>query len=191
MTRDEALSLLHTLIVNQNLINHHLAAEAVMKALANYFKLNRNITDINEEKWGLVGLLHDADYDLTRYAPEKHTVLFAEKFGQKLEPDVLYAIRAHNFLNNKVEPKSLMDWSLYCADELTGIIVACALVLPDKKLALLTTDFVLNKLGEKSFAKGANREQIKSCGEKLGIPLRDFVDISLKAMQQISMQLEL
>lgn len=189
MTRDEALDLLHTLIRNPSLIKHHLACEEVMKELANYFKTQKNMPNIDENKWALVGLLHDADYDITRYAPEKHTSLFAEKYGQKLEPEVLYAIKAHNFKNNKVEPKSLMDWSMYCCDELTGLIIASALVYPDRRLLSLTPGFVLNKFNEKSFAKGADREQMKLCEEKLGIPLIEFVRICLEAMQNISLQL--
>ena len=189
MTREEAFNLLNSLIKNPNLIKHHLACEEVMKALADYFKIQKNIPDIDENKWALVGLLHDADYDITRFLPERHTLLFAERYGKRLEPDVLYAIKAHNFKNNKIEPKSLMDWSLYCCDELTGLIIAAVMVFPDRRLMSMTSDFVIGKFNEKSFAKGCDREQIKLCEEKLQIPLKEFVALSLRAMQNISLQL--
>jgi predicted hydrolase (HD superfamily) len=189
MTREEALNILNSLIKNPSLIKHHLAVESVMKALAEYFKAHSNIVSIKTEDWGLTGLLHDADYDITRYAPERHTLLFEEKYKNKVSAEIIYAIKAHNFKNNGVEPKSLMDWSLYCCDELTGLIIASALVLPDKKLISLNSDFVLKKFRDGTFARGCDREEIKMCEQKLGIPLKDFVEISLKAMQNISNEL--
>ncbi|OGH06139.1 MAG: hypothetical protein A2W22_04545 [Candidatus Levybacteria bacterium RBG_16_35_11] len=188
MTREEAFNLLTSLIRNPSLIKHHLACEEVMKALANYFKEKRNVTGIDENKWAIAGLLHDADYDITRFAPEKHTIFFAEKYGKMLDPDVLHAIKAHNVHNTKIEPKSQMDWSLYCCDELTGLIIACAMVYP-RGLAYLSVDFVMEKFDERNFAKGADRKQIRMCEEKLGIPLKEFIEIALSAMQNISLQL--
>jgi predicted hydrolase (HD superfamily) len=82
-----------------------------------------------------------------------------------------------------------MDWSIYCCDELTGLIIAAALVHPDKKLASIDMVFIMNRFNEKSFAKGANRDQIKHCEEKLGIPLSEFIEIVLSSMQEISSEL--
>ncbi|MCL6096572.1 MAG: phosphohydrolase [Patescibacteria group bacterium] len=191
MNREEAYETLKSLIRNENLIKHHLACEAVMKVLYRKFtpSANQNIQD--EEKWGIVGLLHDADYELTRNHPEKHTLVLEEKIGSKLPADVMYAIKSHNFANNKVLPKSAMDWSIYCADELTGLIIAATLVNPGKKLASVTTDFVINRFNEPSFARGANRNQILACQDKLKIPIRDFIELTLKAMQLISKELGL
>lgn len=191
MNREESYKTLTKLIKNQNLIKHHLACEAVMKVLYRKFTPSAGQNPQDEEKWGIVGLLHDADYELTRNHPEKHTLVLEEKIGSKLPADVMYAIMAHNFANNKVLPKSAMDWSIYCADELTGLIIAATLVNPDKKLASVTTDFILKRFNEPSFAKGANRNQILACQDKLGIPIRDFADLSLKAMQLISNELGL
>jgi uncharacterized protein len=188
MIRDEALALLTSLIKNQNLIKHHLAAEAVMKAL--YKRLNPQESVIDEEKWGMVGLLHDADYEMCKNHPEKHTLILEEKIGKQIPPDVLYAIKSHAYLYSNVAPKSPMDWAMYCCDELTGLIIATMLIHPDKKLAPLTVDFILNRFKDPNFAKGANREQIKMCEAKLQIPLNEFIDIALKAMQQIAPQLE-
>ncbi len=191
MNREEAYKTLTKLIKNKNLIKHHLACEAVMKVLYKKFTPSTSQNPQDEEKWGVVGLLHDADYELTRNHPEKHTLVLEEKIGSKLPADVMYAIMSHNFANNKVLPKAAMDWSIYCADELTGLIIAATLVSPDKKLASVTTDFVINRFNEPSFAKGANRDQILACEDKLRIPIGDFIDLSLKAMQLISNELGL
>lgn len=191
MNREEAYKTLTKLIKNQNLIKHHLACEAVMKVLYKKFTPPAGQNPQDEEKWGIVGLLHDADYELTRNHPEKHTLVLQEKIGSKLPADVMYAIMSHNFAYNKVLPKNTMDWSIYCADELTGLIIAATLVNPDKKLASVTTDFVINRFNEPSFAKGANRDQILACEDKLGIPIKDFIDLSLKAMQLINSELGL
>lgn len=191
MNREEAYKTLTKLIKNQNLIKHHLACEAVMKVLYKKFTPPAGQNPQDEEKWGIVGLLHDADYELTRNHPEKHTLVLQKKIGSKLPADAMYAIMSHNFAYNKVLPKSAMDWSIYCADELTGLIIAATLVNPDKKLASVTTDFVINRFNEPSFAKGANRDQILACEDKLGIPIKDFIDLSLKAMQLINSELGL
>ncbi|MDP2649306.1 MAG: phosphohydrolase [bacterium] len=191
MTREEGYKILNELIKNPNLIKHHLAAEAVMKALVRKFMTDNPHLGLSEAKWGLVGLLHDADYELTKDDPPRHSIVLEEKIGSKLEPDVLYAIKAHNWRNNGVEPKRIMDWSMYCCDELTGLIIAAALIHPDKKLSALTPQFVINRYNEKSFAKGADRKQIAMCEQKLGIKLPDFINLALTAMQQISKDLGL
>ena len=189
MKRDEAYQILRTLIKNENLIKHHLACEAAMRAL--YRRLNPNAVSVEEEKWGIVGLLHDADYELSKDHPSQHTIILEEKMGDKIPPEIMYAIKSHNWKNNQVEPKTFMDWSIYTCDELTGLIIAAALVHPDKKLASLTVEFVMNRFNESSFAKGANREQIKFCEEKLGITLDEFIQIILNAMKDIAPELGL
>ncbi len=189
MTREEALKLLSENVKNQNLIKHMLATEAVMKDL--YLKLNQDPNTEGIEDWGMVGLLHDLDYELCKDHPEKHGMVSGEKLNGKLDPSLIHAIMAHNFKYTKVMPSSLMDWSISCCDELTGLIIASTLISPDKKLALVTPDFVLNRFKEKSFARGASREQIKMCEEKLNIPLNEFITIGLTAMQKIAVDLGL
>ncbi|MBI2025861.1 MAG: phosphohydrolase [Candidatus Levybacteria bacterium] len=189
MTRQEALQLLSQNVKNQNLIKHMLSTEAVMRAL--YLRLNPNPNTETLDDWGLVGLLHDLDYELCKDHPEKHGIVSAEKLKGKLDPLLIHAIMAHNYKYTKVMPDSLMDWSISSCDELTGLIIAATLVSPQKKLASITSDFVLNRFKEKSFARGANREQIKNCEEKLNIPLNEFVAIGLTAMQKISQSLGL
>jgi hypothetical protein len=172
------------MVKNENLIKHHLAAEVAMKAL--YRRLTPKQIPEEEADWGIVGLLHDADYELCKSHPERHTLILEEKIGDKLEPRLMQAIKSHNWQNNGVVPKSRLDWSIYCCDELTGLIIAAALIHPEKRLNLLTVDFVMKRFNETSFARGANRAQILMCEKELTIPLTEFVEIVLKAMQEIS-----
>jgi predicted hydrolase (HD superfamily) len=189
MTRDDAYQILRNMVKNENLIKHHLAAEAAMKAL--YRRLTPKQIPEEEADWGIVGLLHDADYELCKSHPERHTLVLEERIGDKLEPRLMQAIKSHNWKNNGVVPKSKLDWSIYCCDELTGLIIAAALIHPEKRLDFLTVDFVMKRFNEQSFAKGANRAQILMCEKELTIPLTEFVEIVLKAMQEISDALEL
>ncbi|RJQ36994.1 phosphohydrolase [Candidatus Microgenomates bacterium] len=190
MTRDEAYSLVTTLIKNPNLIKHHLAAEAAMKEIALDLKAKRYPT-VDVEDWSLVGLLHDADYELCKDKPEEHTLLLEEKIKELVKPEIMHAIKSHAYSLNKVEPKNIMDWAIYTCDELTGFIIACALVRPDKKLSNLTVDSILKRMKESSFAKAVDRNQIKMCEEKLSIPLNEFIETVLRGMQKISGELGL
>jgi len=181
MTREEGLAAIRERVGNRNLIKHMLATEAVMRALAEHF-------GEDADSWALAGLLHDVDYDETFEDFPRHGFRSVEI----LEPldvgdDVLHAIKAHP---GHVEAESKMAKGLYAVDPLTGLIVAAALIHPDKKLASIDTQFVLNRIKEKLFAKGANREQIMTC-DRLGMSLEEFVDRSLKAMQDISKELGL
>jgi len=193
MTRDEAYKLLTKYLKNKNLIKHSLATEASMKGIYRRLtpKDEQNPTD--EEKWGIVGLLHDIDYEVAQNENllNKHGILLFERNEIDLPEDITHAIKAHNFHDTKVEPESFMDWAIVTADRLTGLITACALVRPDKKLASLTVESVQKKFGQKAFAAGANRESILLCESKLHISLSDFIEIVLHAMQSISEDLGL
>jgi putative nucleotidyltransferase with HDIG domain len=184
MEREKLLNLLKENLKSPNLIKHSLAVEAGMKALARYF-------GEDEEKWGIAGLLHDIDYEKTKGDPNLHSkvgsqILREMGFDQEICDAVLTHNEAHGIL-----PLSRMAKALFCLDPLTGLIVAATLVLPSKKLKDLKVENVLNRFKEKSFARGANREIIKKCEEYLGLPLEKFVEITLKAMQEISDQLGL
>src|SRR3972149_7628634 len=181
MTKDEALKLLKSKMKNENLRRHCYAVGAVMKALAKHF-------NEDEDLWEVVGILHDGDYEETKATPELHTMKMVEWLKEKkeVEKELLEAILSHNYAHTgQNPPKNNLEWSLYCCDELTGLIVAVALVKPDKKLASVTSDSVLNKWKERSFAAGVKREQIKECESRLGIPLREFIEIALSAMQGV------
>jgi len=185
--REKLLSILDEQVENKNIIKHMLAVEACMRELA------KKLGAENEDDWAVAGLVHDLDYR-DDIPAEKHGLLVGgilEKEGIKLSEDILHAIAAHNWSNTGVKPKSLMDWALFTCDSLTGLIVACALVRPDKKLASVGVESVLKKFPQKKFAAGTRREDIKMCEKKLGIPLQEFVGICLKAMQDISKDMEL
>lgn len=187
ITREKALGILHANMQNQNLRRHCYAVEAVMRALARKF-------GEDEEKWGLVGLVHDSDYEKTKENPDKHTLMTIDwlKEAGETDSEIISAVLSHNFGHTgENAPKNNLEWSLYCCDELTGFIVAVTLVMPDKKLSSVTVESVLKKFPQKAFAAGVKREQIKMCEEKLGIPLEEFVKISLTAMQGISEELAL
>ncbi|HDD43970.1 MAG TPA: HDIG domain-containing protein [Candidatus Desulfofervidus auxilii] len=183
MDREKFFSELKKRVKNKNLIKHMLATEAVMRALAERFGEDK-------EKWGLAGLLHDIDYEETKDQFEKHSLVGAEILKEMgLPEDVVYAVKVHNPIHN-LPRKTKLDKALYAVDPLTGLIVACALIIPEKKLSKIDKDFVLRRFKEKGFAAGANREQIKTCVE-LGLSLEEFVDIALKAMQKIANKLGL
>jgi predicted hydrolase (HD superfamily) len=191
MTRAEAFQILNKYVTDKNLIKHSLAAEAAMKALYKRLTAQDKHNKTDEEKWGITGLLHDADYELTKGHPEKHGLLLFEKEPNKIPADIAYAIKAHNYHSTKVQPQSPMDWTIATCDQLTGFIAACALVQPDKRIYMVTPQFVMGKLKEKSFAKGADRSSILLCEKKLGLPLQEFTTITLKAMQKIGNELGL
>lgn len=183
MERVQALEELHKWITNKNLIKHSMAVEAIMKELAKYFK-----EDI--EMWGLAGLLHDIDYDRTLAFPEKHGLIGAEILEDLgVDETIIYAVKAHNDRLG-VERRRKIDKALYCADPVSGLITAAALILPSKKLEDVTVEFIMKRINEKGFAKGANRDQIKSCHE-IDLSLEQFLEISLNAMKGIAGELGL
>jgi len=184
MKRDEALKLLAENIKNQNLQKHCLAVEMAMRELARYF-------NEGEEGWGICGLLHDIDYEKTKADPSLHSKMGAEMLrGLGFDEELCDAVLTHNEAHGK-EPETKMAKALFCLDPLTGLIVAATLVLPSKKIGDLKVENILNRFGEKAFARGAKREIIKKSEEYLGISLEEFVKIVLKAMQKISNELGL
>ncbi len=193
MTRNEAYQLLTKFMKNKNLLKHSLAAEVTMRALYRHLTPTHEQNQAEEEKWGITGLLHDIDYEVAQETNQldKHGILLFETKQITLPDDIAHAIKAHNYQNTKVMPENLMDWSITACDQLTGLIVAAALVHPDRKLAPLTSESVLKRFKEKSFAKGADRNAILLCEEKLNIPLNEFVEITLTAMQSINKPLGL
>lgn len=183
MKRAEALKFLKANLKNKNLRKHCLAVEAVMRKLAEYFKED-------QEKWALAGLLHDIDYEKTAGDMSRHSLVGAEILDEKgLAKDIVYAVKVHN--NSHGFPqKSLMDKALYASDPLTGLIVAAALIHPEKKLNSINSEFVLRRYDEKSFAQGADREVIGSCSN-LNLELEEFISLGLEAMQAIYQELGL
>lgn len=165
-----------------------LAVAAQMRAIAKHFYPND--TEL-AEVWEIVGVLHDADYNKF---PDKHPQVILDEFTKREEKqEIIDAIRRHawGFNNFNEEPQTRLDWALYTCDELSGFIIACALVRPEKKLSAVTVEAVQKKWKEKSFAKGVHREQIELCEEKLGIKLPDYIELCIKSLQGISKELGL
>ena len=183
MDREEALKLVEERLDQKNLIKHCLAVEAVMKKLADHF--NHDV-----EKWGLAGLLHDIDYNETMDDPQKHSKVGARMLEEMgVDSDIVYAVKVHNNVHG-LPRKSLIDKALYASDPLTGLIVAGALVHPDKSLEVLDVEFVKNRYQESSFARGADRDAIASC-EDMSLTLEKFFELALAGMKEISDELEL
>jgi putative nucleotidyltransferase with HDIG domain len=184
MDRQTAVDLLRENLKNKNLFKHCLALEAVMSKIAEHF-------GEDAKTWGLAGLLHDLDYEETLTDPQRHTLIAAEKLKEAQAPvEIINIIKAHNSEALGIARESRADKAIYAADPLTGLIVAAALIHPDKKLNSIDAQFVLNRFKEGSFARGSNRDQIKTCDD-LGLSLEKFVSLGLKAMQEIAADLGL
>jgi len=178
MNREDALDSVKANVENENLIKHMLATEAILRTLARRF-------GENEREWGLTGLLHDIDVELTEGDMSSHSKLgsdLARDLGASEE--IAHAILCHNAAHD-IPLETNLDRALFCADPLTGLITAAALVRPDKKLAGVEARSVKKRFKEKSFAAGANREQIARCSE-LGLELDEFIELGLEAMQGIA-----
>lgn len=184
MTRNEVLTLVTSWTQSKNLIKHMFAVEVAMGGLAKHF-------NEDEDLWKVIGFIHDADYEKH---PDKHPEELIKILKSKNErEEIINAIETHAWKYNGFdkEPKTKLEWSLYCCDELTGLIVAVTLIRPTKKIKDVTVEDVLKKWNKKDFAKGVDRENIKLCEEKLGIKLPDFIQIVLSSMQKIATELGL
>ncbi len=184
ISRDDALDLLKEHVTSPNMLKHCLATEAVMRSLAKEF-------DEDPEKWGLAGLLHDLDAE-TQTDLDVHTRETARILRQHgVSTEIIDAIRLHNEQAHPGEKRTTRFQHLLAAGEtITGLIVATALVYPDKKLASVKPKSVRKRIKEKAFAAGTNREIIREC-ETGGVPLDAFCELSLRAMQGIADELGL
>jgi predicted hydrolase (HD superfamily) len=175
ISRDEALALVKERIPQANLVNHSVATEVIMRALAARLGLSAD----DSARWALTGLLHDLDYAETADDPARHGLVSAEELDGLIDDEMLHAILGHA---DKVERETPMDNALWCADPTTGFIVAAALVRPEKDIAGVGLKSLKKRWKESAFAKGASREQMAGC-EKLGLERDEFLALSLAAMQ--------
>lgn len=174
------------------MVKHELAVGFAMDALYDYLK-DKNPPaggpEMTKNDWEITGIMHDADYEMTNKSLDLHTEETTKKLKEiGADQAIIDAVRGHC---DKAPRDTLMAKSVYAADELCGLIVACALVQPDKRLKSVGVDSVLRKFKDKSFAAGASRDQIKTCESELNIPLEEFVSIILKSMQDQSTELGL
>ena len=182
MTRDEALALMHEHTQSPSLRQHMLAVEAAMRAYAAKF-------GDDPEAWGIVGLLHDYDYE--KFANQEHSPTDGHPtwgVGQLRErgvPEALCrAILGHATCSG-VPRDTIMAKSLFAVDELCGFLVACALVRPSKSFADLEVSSVKKKLKDKAFARGVNRDEVRQGAEELGVPLDDHIAFCIQALRPV------
>lgn len=183
MAREEALELLRTHLKNENLIKHSIAVEAAMRAYAREF-------GEDEDKWGITGLLHDIDYEECPEL-ERHSLRAAEILAEAgLPEDVVYAVKAHNE-GHGLPREDKLSKALYAVDELTGLIVATALVRPSKKLADVKVKSVTKKMKDKSFAAAVDRDSIVEGAEAMGLDLYNHIYTVLEAMKLAALDMGL
>jgi putative nucleotidyltransferase with HDIG domain len=183
LTRSEALDLVNKNVTKGNVIYHMLAVEAIMRSVARHFGEDK-------ENWGLVGLLHDIDYEKTEATPEKHSLLAEEMLKGLLPDELVRAIKTHNSKYTGIMPEKRMEKALVASDAISGLLVACALVMPSKKLADVKVESVAKKFKDKDFARGAERDRIVVC-EEIGIPKEKFFEITLNGLKESASQIGL
>ena len=185
---ESAKELLFSKMQNQNLRRHCMGVGKTLAAFWDFYNQagrKNEMGALSKEEWEITGMLHDSDYEFTKDDPAKHVVTLIEWLEEyDIKEELLNALKSHN--NKTVHlrsPQTLLEWTLECCDELTGFIVAVALILPDKKLAGVTVDSVIKRFGQPAFARAVEREQIIQCNDKCGVPVENFVEVTLKAMQ--------
>ncbi|MFB0525439.1 MAG: HD domain-containing protein [Phycisphaerae bacterium] len=176
--REEALSLLKEYNKNEGLIKHALAVEAVMRYCAR--KRGQD-----EERWGIIGLVHDLDYE---QFPQQHCKKTEEILkSQNWPDDYVRAVLSHGWgICTDVEPQSELEKTLYAVDELVGLIVATALVRPSKSVMDMKVKSIKKKWKDKSFAAGVNRDVIEKGAERLGVELGELIEDSIMGMRQVA-----
>jgi len=177
-TYDEALSLLKEFNKGESLLKHAYSVEGVMRYMAR--KMGED-----EEKWGIIGLMHDLDYE--RF-PEQHCKKSREILEERGWPEeYIRAIVSHGWgICTNVEPQTEMEKVLYAIDELTGLITAVAIIRPSKSVADLEARSVMKKWKDKSFAAGVNRSVVEEGTMMLGVELRDLVTDVIMGMREVA-----
>lgn len=181
-TREYYLELLNKHIKNPKMIAHCLASEAVLRTLAHRF-------GEDEEIWGIAGLLHDIDVEITNGDSLRHGPVGAEMLKTEgLPSDVVRAVFLHNEKATGEKRSTIFQHALAAGETITGLIFAVALVYPDKKISSVKTKSVVKRMKEKLFAASVNRETIMEC-ETIGIPIDEFASLSLDALRPIEGEL--
>lgn len=183
-SREEALELYKKYNNSESLMRHALSVEAVMKHFAELFQ------EEDIEKWAVIGLIHDLDYE--KY-PDQHCVKVREILEKENYPeDYIRAVESHGYkICTDVEPRERMEQVLYAIDELTGLITAVALLRPSKSLFDLKPKSVTKKWKDKSFAAGVDREIIQRGMEMLGMERSELIEETIKGMRNVADQIGL
>jgi len=177
-TREEALQLLKEYNKDESLIKHALSVEGVMRYIARK-------RGEDEDRWGIIGLVHDLDYEKF---PEQHCKKSQEILQEKGWPeDYIRAVISHGWETcSDVKPETTLEKTLYAIDELTGLVFTTALVRPSKSIMDVKVKSVKKKWKDKRFAAGVNREIIQKGAEMLGVDLSELIDDTIKGMQKIA-----
>ncbi|OPY31392.1 MAG: hypothetical protein A4E32_01846 [Methanomassiliicoccales archaeon PtaU1.Bin124] len=175
MSRDAALALVRMHVTKENNVKHMIAVGAVMHEAA-----TRLAKDA--DRWELTGILHDIDYEVCSGACD-HTIKAKELLAGKIDEDIMKAIMAHNHEHTGIIPNDDMSIGLIACDAVSGLIIACALVMPTKKLADVKPESLMKKYNSKDFAKGADRERMAYC-QRLGMGLDQFLPLALDGMRK-------
>jgi predicted hydrolase (HD superfamily) len=188
MTRDEALALMHEHTQSPSLRQHMLAVEAAMRAYAGKF-------GEDPEPWGLVGLLHDFDYE--KFPNQEHSATeghpawgVGQLRARGVAEPLCRTILGHASYSG-VARDTPMARALFAVDELCGFLVACALVRPSKSFADLEVSSVKKKLKDKAFARGVNRDDVRQGAEELGVPLDEHIAFCIQALRPVEAALAL
>ena len=202
---EQAKKLLDKYVTDNITKLHLIETEAIMRTLAKHFKEDEDESAVAPtnakaladkeamaDKWGIIGLLHDIDWELTKDNPKEHCVKAVDILRQAGASDFLIeSVISHGYAHESIpayldkQRKGKLQHSLAAAETLTGLIIAAALVQPDKKLVSVKLNSLKKKFKQKAFAANCDREIIREC-EKAGINLDEFLNIGLKALQNIS-----
>ena len=175
-----------------NIVNHSLALEACMGGIYDYLQSLGQLSanELPRGDWLLAGLIHDIDFGGEFKEQHPHKTLEAlNKYGLKISEDLHQVILAHAGKHSGVEPKTKAQWAIFCADSLTGLIMAVAFVYPSKKLADVKLSSIMKRfLKEPKFAAGTRRDEVAMCGKAdgLNMPLEKFIEVCFLSMQKIA-----
>ena len=184
MNRDEAYTLLKEYVKQENMLKHSRASEMVLRALARHL-------GHDEEEWGLAGLLHDIDVEITNADPKVHGLKSKEILQGRVSDSIVDAIMHHNEdADGIAERSTLLQHALAAGETITGLVTATTLVYPDKKLNSVKPKSISKRMKQKAFAASVKRENILEC-EKIGIPMAEFAQLAVEAMTEISDELGL
>jgi putative nucleotidyltransferase with HDIG domain len=183
MDRNEALSIVHVYVKNENLVRHMLAVEAAMRFYAK--KYNED-----QETWGIAGILHDFDWEIHPTLAE-HPQAGAPILRERGVPEVIVRAVLSHADHTGIPRQTLMEKALYACDEITGLITAVALVRPSRSLVDLEASSVKKKWKDRAFAAGANRDEISKATQEFGIELWEHVGNVILAMRSIAPELGL
>lgn len=192
ISREEAFKLVEKYVTTPWLKLHMRESEVIMRALARKFGEDENV-------WGISGLIHDLDYDYVGKDPKRHVVEFDKILemeslvvGEDIPEEMYHAIKSHYEEHPDIQQKreSKLDYALSASETISGFLVACALVRPDKKISSVDVESVKKKFKKKDFAKAVRRELIYDI-EKIGMSLDEFIEISLKSLREIDTEIGL